>query len=69
VTHDVCGDQQGDGLADDTAQYAALRPGEIVNLQTRGETLDLFLAPKMAKTGLIATALTAWLKPRPPDAT
>jgi hypothetical protein len=40
-----------------------------VNLQTRGETLDLFLAPKMAKDGLIATALTAWLKPGPPDAT
>jgi hypothetical protein len=42
-----CGDQQGDGFADDTAQCAALRPGEIVNLQTRGATFDLFLAPKM----------------------
>jgi hypothetical protein len=68
MTHDVCGDQQGDGFADDTAQYAALRSGEIVNPQTRDETLDLFLAPKMAEAGLIATAFTAWLKPRPPDA-
>jgi hypothetical protein len=33
------------------------------------QTFDLPLAPKMAKAGLLATALAAWLKPCPPDAT